>query len=250
MDKGVVLFNRFLSTPSARRATAIFSSSSYLSLNFYPRPPRGGRPLILATQRGGMLFLSTPSARRATAGRCHQGQQARHFYPRPPRGGRHFGQRHTINRARISIHALREEGDNVLSRMYLALSDFYPRPPRGGRPKQYFFVSQSCLFLSTPSARRATRDFLVIVILELEFLSTPSARRATPKLSMKPTATTISIHALREEGDPKCPLWAPRRVISIHALREEGDSTRWRHRSARSYFYPRPPRGGRLQQPK
>ena len=56
----------------------------------------------------------------------------------------------------------------------------------------------------------------------------------------------ISIHALREEGDP-----GPRlvlrcsRAISIHALREEGDTqhkertTKWR------YFYPRPPRGGR-----
>ena len=34
----------------------------------------------------------------------------------------------------------------------------------------------------------------------------------------------ISIHALREEGDPReqMPLWMPAR-ISIHALREEGD---------------------------
>ena len=38
--------NEFLSTPSARRAT--FSSSQYLTRvgDFYPRPPRGGRPTV------------------------------------------------------------------------------------------------------------------------------------------------------------------------------------------------------------
>ena len=35
----------------------------------------------------------------------------------------------------------------------------------------------------------------------------------------------ISIHALREEGDPcQRPLYRQCRTISIHALREEGDS--------------------------
>ena len=33
----------------------------------------------------------------------------------------------------------------------------------------------------------------------------------------------ISIHALREEGDPQALLVQPREPISIHALREEGD---------------------------
>ena len=35
--------------------------------------------------------------------------------------------------------------------------------------------------------------------------------------------------------------------ISIHALREEGDITTPWTRKARTYFYPRPPRGGRPQ---
>ena len=59
----------------------------------------------------------------------------------------------------------------------------------------------------------------------------------------------ISIHALREEGDP--PEERLRLVqfsISIHALREEGDGKRSRAGAARRNFYPRPPRGGRLQQ--
>ncbi len=33
----------------------------------------------------------------------------------------------------------------------------------------------------------------------------------------------ISIHALREEGDPEFPAYQLEGLISIHALREEGD---------------------------
>ena len=36
-------FALFLSTPSARRATRSSSAPGLVSLNFYPRPPRGGR---------------------------------------------------------------------------------------------------------------------------------------------------------------------------------------------------------------
>ena len=36
---------RFLSTPSARRATPSCSSLFAALLHFYPRPPRGGRPM-------------------------------------------------------------------------------------------------------------------------------------------------------------------------------------------------------------
>ena len=56
------------------------------------------------------------------------------------------------------------------------------------------------------------------------FLSTPSARRATPD-----TATKVVLYE-----------------ISIHALREEGDRASSSRRCHSMYFYPRPPRGGRL----
>ena len=36
----------FLSTPSARRATNLFSGDKLQALYFYPRPPRGGRPIL------------------------------------------------------------------------------------------------------------------------------------------------------------------------------------------------------------
>ena len=81
------------------------------------------------------------------------------------------------------------------------------------------------IFLSTPSARRATLAVLVESVKPLaEFLSTPSARRATFPYGRRRRYKRISIHALREEGDPAARLRQPERHISIHALREEGDS--------------------------
>ena len=104
----------------------------------------------------------------------------------------------------------------------------------------------SSIFLSTPSARRATTAWMEQNDTEI-FLSTPSARRATQPFRPNLTEKVISIHALCEEGDfgvrlmcaafryfyPR-PLrggrpgfgWFCRRgfAISIHALCEEGDS--------------------------
>ena len=197
---------------------------------------------MAAAQR--LLFLSTPSARRAT---------------RPAQKA--------ADRPRISIHALREEGDCSVQHELHLLAYFYPRPPRGGRrePESRFCCCRK--FLSTPSARRATgRDALVALCFEIsihalreegdrrgrgtrrqsdnfyprpprggrrlaenrslkeaEFLSTPSARRAT--------------QGRGRAGLPQ--------DISIHALREEGDGCRGCACPHRSYFYPRPPRGGR-----
>ena len=60
--------------------------------NFYPRPPRGGRPNKQSCGIIQLKFLSTPSARRAT---CSDRKRSR---SKP-----------------ISIHALREEGDRIQS---------------------------------------------------------------------------------------------------------------------------------------
>ena len=57
------------------------------------------------------------------------------------------------------------------------------------------------LFLSTPSARRATLQVAGVRFIAHLFLSTPSARRATDKGPRMIYAFDISIHALREEGD-------------------------------------------------
>ncbi len=65
---------RFLSTPSARRATVNLLRQPSFSIYFYPRPPRGGR-----------LYLPY--------GAAHEHQD---FYPRPPRGGRHIIQDYVL----------------------------------------------------------------------------------------------------------------------------------------------------------
>ena len=57
----------------------------------------------------------------------------------------------------ISIHALREEGDIRSHFLHPPIFDFYPRPPRGGRLNHRLNYRQETVFLSTPSARRATQ---------------------------------------------------------------------------------------------
>ena len=147
-----------------------------------------------------ILFLSTPSARRATEERgefavlvaisihalreegdqgfCKQWRLPEYFYPRPPRGGRLF----------IAV---------VKTRCFYY---FYPRPPRGGRLMAIWIWFGCPIFLSTPSARRATY-ISVADRAAAAFLSTPSARRATIALSADYQGEWISIHALCEEGD-------------------------------------------------
>ena len=215
----------FLSTPSARRATSI------------------AVPISATSRR----FLSTPSARRATDQAIGAAKFLQDFYPRPPRGGRQFRRAAGVGCIAISIHALREEGDQSVRVRWGHLGDFYPRPPRGGRPAaeapavtvsmisihalreegdfmQSDVPASAEKFLSTPSARRATKTQVPVVQLLAHFyprpprggrpdtrlmtlrltvfLSTPSARRATMDVWTECYRRDISIHALREEGDP------------------------------------------------
>ena len=81
---------------------------------------------------------------------------------------------------------------------------------------------------------------LTVDIVSL-FLSTPSARRATVNVHAPDIDVNISIHALREEGDgffiysliKTC-------LISIHALREEGDHPSTRPPRSTSRFLSTP----------
>ena len=57
-----------------------------------------------------------------------------------------------------------------------------------------------------------------------QFLSTPSVGRATQGSDVSLQREPISIHALREEGDPMRSSSGRQDDISIHALREEGDA--------------------------
>ena len=125
----------FLSTPSARRATPAHLLGLSAPVHFYPRPPRGGRLSSVIPSACPGTFLSTPSARRATR----------------------FTIQTSFLVANISIHALREEGDSIGRLPHRHNRNFYPRPPRGGRHGDSTAHPAFLVFLSTPSARRATR---------------------------------------------------------------------------------------------
>ena len=80
----------------------------------------------------------------------------------------------------ISIHALREEGDeDALDFLFEVLG--FLSTPSARRATQSLRQNQleSRKFLSTPSARRATCSTYGLILKTYRFLSTPSARRAT-----------------------------------------------------------------------
>ena len=258
----------FLSTPSARRATSTPNSVRCCCTNFYPRPPRGGRRSRLDAVPPAGIFLSTPSARRATPqrhgtgghhpisihalreegdpGRDRRRRWSGHFYPRPPRGGRHAGEALRVGSVIISIHALREEGDLI----------------------RLLCMANSAIFLSTPSARRATAQ-LAALTAELEDFYPRPPRGGRPALPGDLLVLFfISIHALREEGDyfansakyqitlflstpsaRRATLFLqhkrpPCRFLSTPSARRATGGAAAACKK-KTNFYPRPPRGGR-----
>ena len=132
-------------------------------------------------------FLSTPSARRATRGTCAGWLTLPDFYPRPPRGGRPLDSWHYGDNYKISIHALREEGDEITGNgqdgALISIHALREEGDTGGMPRPRAVK----VFLSTPSARRATLTS-AITAGSTRFLSTPSARRATPAGRTQPQA--------------------------------------------------------------
>ena len=77
-------------------------------------------------------------------------------------------------------------------------------------------------------------------VVDEVFLSTPSARRATGDGRRDVRYLGISIHALREEGDLLQLGDVHLIAISIHALREEGDEAGYVTFTDRSVFLSTP----------
>ena len=130
--------HKFLSTPSARRATSeiqrtlavdnisihalreegddIDEINDHIHKLFLSTPSARRETWKLLFNCLSNPFLSTPSARRATQHKSSQTQRRHDFYPRPPRGGRPTRRQYPLRPTTISIHALREEGDPLLTR--------------------------------------------------------------------------------------------------------------------------------------
>ena len=192
---------KFLSTPSARRATRPCTRISTTPSDFYPRPPRGGRLSRSGNELHPTQFLSTPSARRATRDATTIANGMRNFYPRPPRGGRQPSCS-AIPRP-WNFYPRPPRGGRRLQCLVTWSSHryFYPRPPRGGRPRSGSCTFQVILFLSTPSARRATPTGWYDWQNSTNFYPRPPRGGRHNCVMGYITIFTISIHALREEGD-------------------------------------------------
>ena len=81
-------------------------------------------------------------------------------------------------------------------------------------------------FLSTPSARRATPAAVCPLLLVGNFYPRPPRGGRHLGHAAAHIVGSISIHALREEGDMQGLNLIQGKNISIHALREEGDRKR------------------------
>ena len=130
---GLPLIALFLSTPSARRATSVNDLSNAVG-QFLSTPSARRATNQCCGLPGLQLFLSTPSARRATAS-CQFLVVFLHLFLSTPSARRatlaKFDEKTGLF---ISIHALREEGDDA----------------------NVDQLARENEFLSTPSARRAT----------------------------------------------------------------------------------------------
>ena len=167
---------------------------------FYPRPPGGGRPgRWLSTTRYGP-FLSTPSGWRATARTFRRGSFAK-----------------------ISIHALRVEGDECRFLRSARYADFYPRPPGGGRPPRRMLIPLTTDFYPRPPGggrqnSGAGADGYA------DFYPRPPGGGRPYKIQHRPVGAGHFYPRPPGGGRPQpAPEQLQARAISIHALRVEGD---------------------------
>ena len=150
------------------------------SIDFYPRPPGGGRPSIGWRATARRTFLSTPSGWRATKPGPKISVQSVLFLSTPS-GWRATSCSALICAATIGFLSTPSgwRATSISSKAFSRATDFYPRPPGGGRP-------------CTPFVKSLPR---------VGFLSTPSGWRATSASVAHCASCVISIHALRVEGD-------------------------------------------------
>ena len=169
---------KFLSTPSARRATltsAVLSCSATISIHALRE--EGDAVQWNAVEVFNISIHALREEGDLNHGDCPPYWKGISIHALREEGDQDCRQFH--QRQCISIHALREEGDcsfEVLYKAYL-ISIHALREEGDVILSSSMFVRY--LFLSTPSARRATGMSSEEFSSAWKFLSTPSARRAT-----------------------------------------------------------------------
>ena len=106
-----------------------------------------------------------------------------------------------MRRHQISIHALREEGDLYPSRSrHIRLISIHALREEGDGSGSDTYMTSLDISIH---ALREEGDVVSVGGFQhpFLFLSTPSARRATGTITYLGSTMMISIHALREEGD-------------------------------------------------
>ncbi len=148
--------------------------------------------------------------------------------------------------ADISIHALREEGDPCEKAWGLSIKEFLSTPSarRATRMSECFMAWMPYFYPRPPRGGRP--DGQTFRDRCWTFLSTPSARRATLSKLDIGGRQAISIHALREEGDHGLCVFVdgPGEFLSTPSARRATPCHRVQVVQLVD-FYPRPPRGGR-----
>ena len=148
------------------------------------------------------LFLSTPSVWRATDPARAGTRSCPYFYPRPPCGGRLHGADICLGNTQNFYPRPPCGGRQRTARSPAQTADFYPRPPCGGRLG--FDCAQGrvlYVFLSTPSVWRATLGGPALHPAYLYFYPRPPCGGRPLASSVPANLSSISIHALRVEGD-------------------------------------------------
>ena len=237
----------FLSTPSARRATwpcwrsvaarpisihalreegdGKESSSPQPSTDFYPRPPRGGRrQAVLRRMRPPDISIHA-LREEGDARKSWRRTTRSYFYPRPPRGGQPSAYGYLGCRLQISIHALREEGDS---------------PWRGSSCTEWISIHA---LREEGDADGCSAECAVLV-----FLSTPSARRATEALANYRQMNEEDFYPRPPRGGRQLTTasWQKARLFLSTPSARRATTLELSFYLTFQNFYPRPPRGGRL----
>ncbi len=239
----------FLSTPSGWRATRRFENPPISCRYFYPRPPGGGRRRARRWQSATTAnFYPRPPGGGRQQGYRRRQQRAAHFYPRPPGGGRRKTPARPRGLRRISIHALRVEGDKPSIAGGFVLYYFYPRPPGGGRPRLPPGEGGQLIYFYPRPPGGGRHKAQNSVKSHEHFYPRPPGGGRPRRGRGEREQTRISIHALRVEGDAQ--------MFPVCFIEDRFLSTPsgWRATSKRTpagrrtkNFYPRPPGGGRRQ---
>ena len=216
--------NPFLSTSPLRGTTQLVYAPNDIPVDFYPRPPCGGRLQLLPYRQAALrISIHVPLAGDDTMHYSNMRAQDEFLSTSPLRGTTEVG----------------ILGTGVVD-------DFYPRPPCGGRRNVCALCQLTYAFLSTSPLRGTTQRSQKTHPCLTLFLSTSPLRGTTNCVLFQKIPFSISIHVPLAGDDPRQAAFGIDVAISIHVPLAGDDDASTSTARFLCNFYPRPPCGGRL----